>query len=83
MKYLVPLLLIVMIACKEKKTEIAVNTGTVHRYSLPHFADPGSFNNIKETFPLIEKIYRDHAEKNHYPAVTFGVIAGGQLVYSG
>jgi CubicO group peptidase (beta-lactamase class C family) len=83
MKYLLPLLIAVLISCTEKKPEITVNTNSVQHYAIPHFADSASFSNMQDAFPVIEKIYRDYAEKNHFPAISFGVIAGGQLVYSG
>ena len=84
MKYLLPLLIIVIIGCTEKKEKVTiVNTNSVQRYSIPHFADSSSFSKMQEAFPAIEKIYRDYAEKNHFPAISFGIIAGGQLVYSG
>lgn len=85
MKYLLSLLVIVAIGCTEKKieTETIANTNSVQRYAIPHFADSAAFGNMQEAFPVIEKLYRDYAEKNHFPAISFGVIAGGQLVYSG
>jgi CubicO group peptidase (beta-lactamase class C family) len=83
MKYLLPLVIIIMISCAEKKTEVVVNTNSVQHYSIPHFADSTSFSNMQKAFPVIEKLYREYAEKNHFPAISFGVIAGGQLVYSG
>jgi len=84
MKNLLPLLILVVIGCTSKKNEVvSVNTSSVNRYAVPHFADTASFANIEKVFPVIEKLYRDYAEKNHFPAISFGVIAGGQLVYSG
>lgn len=83
MKYLLPLLIITMIGCNEKKPEIAVNRNSVQHYSIPRFADSTAFNKMQKAFPVIEKLYRDYAEKNHFPAISFGVIAGGQLIYSG
>lgn len=38
---------------------------------------------IKATLPVIEKMYNEYAEKNHFPAVAFGVVADGELVMSG
>lgn len=83
MKYLLPLLIIVLIGCTEKQTEVALPTTSTQQYSIPHFADSASFTKIQEAFPVIEKLYQDYAEKNHFPSISFGIIAGGQLVYSG
>ncbi len=84
MKKILPLLALAVIGCNPKKAEVVSdNTNSVNQYSIPHFADSASFSNIQKAFPVIEKLYRDYAEKNHFPAISFGVIAGGQLVYSG
>jgi len=83
MKYLLPLLIVTLISCTEKKQEIVVNNNSVQQYSIPRFADSTTFSNMEKAFPVIEKLYRDYAEKNHFPALSFGVIAGGQLVYAG
>ncbi len=83
MKYLHLLLFTTLIACSEKKTGISNHSQSAQRYSIPHLADSATFANIQKTFPVIEKLYRDYAMKNHFPAISFGVIAGRQLVYSG
>jgi CubicO group peptidase (beta-lactamase class C family) len=83
MKKLIPFLILGVIGCNPEKTETPVNSSSQHRYSIPHFTDSTSFNKIQQAFPVIEKLYRDYAEKNHFPAISFGLIAGGQLVYSG
>lgn len=56
---------------------------SVHSYSIPIFNDSTSFSKIKNTGAIIDKIYSDYAERNHFPAISYGIIAGGQLVYSG
>jgi CubicO group peptidase (beta-lactamase class C family) len=38
---------------------------------------------IRATLPLVEKMYHEYAEKNHFPAVAFGVVADGSLIMSG
>jgi hypothetical protein len=38
---------------------------------------------IKATLPVVEKLYRDYAEKNNFPGLAFGVVVDGQLLYSG
>jgi len=81
MKYLLPIL-IVMISCSEQKTKME-NMHSAQHYAIPHFADSASFTTMQQAFPVIEKLYRDYAEKSHFPAISFGIIAGGQLVYSG
>ncbi len=83
MKYLPLLLIVFLIGCTRKKSVPEVTTYSVQPYSIPHFEDSASFNKMEAAFPVIEKIYREYAERNHFPALSFGVIAGGKLVYSG
>jgi CubicO group peptidase (beta-lactamase class C family) len=34
-------------------------------------------------FPVVDKLYKDYAERNHYPGLVYGIVADGKLVYSG
>jgi CubicO group peptidase (beta-lactamase class C family) len=45
--------------------------------------DPGRLSRIKATLPVVEKLYRDYAEQNHFPGMAFGLVVDGELVYSG
>lgn len=52
-------------------------------YQPPSFTDAERMKKIETVFPIIEKIYHDYAEKNHFPGYAFGVVADGKLVFSG
>jgi CubicO group peptidase (beta-lactamase class C family) len=52
-------------------------------YQPPAFADADRAKKIAEYFPLVEKMYREYAEKNHFPGYAFGIMLDGNLVYSG
>lgn len=52
-------------------------------YKAAEFTDPARLEKIKQTFPAIEKIYKDYAAKNHFPGIAFGVVVDGKLVFSG
>jgi len=52
-------------------------------YQPPAFADANRLEKIKTLFPLAEKIYKEYAEKNHFPGYAFGIVLDGQLVYKG
>jgi len=56
---------------------------TTQSYKAPFFKDNNRLEKIKPFFPIIEKIYREHAEKNHFPGYSFGVVMDGALVFSG
>ncbi len=47
------------------------------------FTDNGRFAKIKTVFSMIDKIYKDHAEKNHFPGYAFGIMLDNHLIYSG
>ncbi len=55
----------------------------VSLYKTLAFPDEKRMQKIEATFPVIEKIYRDYAEINHYPGFAFGLIVDGNLIYSG
>lgn len=52
-------------------------------YKPAEFADTDRLEKIKKTFPAIEKIYKDHAARNHFPGIAFGIVVDGKLVFSG
>lgn len=52
-------------------------------YQPPAFADTGRVKKMKAAFPVIEKLFREHAERNHFPGLAFGIVADGKLIYSG
>ncbi len=56
---------------------------TKQTYQPPAFTDADRLEKIKATYSVAEKIYKDFAEKNHFPGYAFGVVVDGQLVYSG
>ena len=52
-------------------------------YQTPAFTDAERIKKIETVFPVIEKIYREYAEKNHFPGYAFGVMVDGKLAFSG
>ncbi|TLV03077.1 serine hydrolase domain-containing protein [Dyadobacter luticola] len=38
---------------------------------------------IRATLPVIEKMYQEYAEKNHFPGLAFGLVVDGKLLLSG
>jgi CubicO group peptidase (beta-lactamase class C family) len=39
-------------------------------------------NKIKPLFPAIDKMFLDHARKNHFPAIAYGIMLDGKLVHA-
>lgn len=38
---------------------------------------------IRSTLPVIEKLYQDYSDKNHFPGLAFGLVVDGKLLLSG
>jgi CubicO group peptidase (beta-lactamase class C family) len=47
------------------------------------FTDTDRLEKIKKTFPAIEKILKDHAVRNHFPGIAWGIVVDGELVFKG
>ncbi|MGN6401456.1 MAG: serine hydrolase domain-containing protein [Flavisolibacter sp.] len=52
-------------------------------YQQPYFADDDRIEKIKQTQGIIDRLYKEHAAKNHFPGFVYGIVAGGKLVYTG
>lgn len=52
-------------------------------YRPPVFTDAGRLEKLSTYFPLVEKLYKDYAAKNHFPGYAFGIMLDGKLVFSG
>jgi CubicO group peptidase (beta-lactamase class C family) len=52
-------------------------------YQAPVFTDPDRLKKIEALLPAVDKIYRDYAEKNHFPGFVYGVVLDGKLVHTG
>jgi CubicO group peptidase (beta-lactamase class C family) len=74
------------VSCQQKKqptTNTIEAVSYTKNYKPPYFSDSTRLEKIKKVFPVIEKIFKDHQEKNHFPGMAFGLIVDGQLVHSG
>ncbi|RZJ87026.1 MAG: serine hydrolase, partial [Hymenobacter sp.] len=45
----------------------------VTTYQPPVFTDPDRLKKLEAAFPIVEKLYKDVAEKRHIPGLTFGI----------
>lgn len=52
-------------------------------YQVPVFNDQERMKKIETTFPIIENLYKEYAEKNNYPGLAFGVVVDDKLIFSG
>ena len=73
---------LVLSACLYGQDKLVIpNPNTAYR--PPSFADADRLKKIETYFPVVEKIYKEYAEKNHFPGYAFGIMLDGKLVYSG
>jgi CubicO group peptidase (beta-lactamase class C family) len=76
------IILVSFLACEKAKEPVST-ASFVKDYRPPYFEDTNRLEKIKATLPVIEKIFKDHQEKNHFPGVAFALVVDGQLVHSG
>ncbi len=55
----------------------------VQSYVAPNFQDADRLAKIQAILPEIDRMYREYAEKNHFPGYAYGILLDGQLIYSG
>ncbi|RYY29220.1 MAG: class A beta-lactamase-related serine hydrolase [Sphingobacteriaceae bacterium] len=58
-------------------------TSLAQNYNPAVFTDPDRNKKIEAAFPAIDQLYKDYAEKNHYPALVYGIVVDGKLVRTG
>ena len=47
------------------------------------FTDSDRLKKIEATYPVIDQIYKDYAEKNYWPGMVYGIVVDGKLVHTG
>jgi CubicO group peptidase (beta-lactamase class C family) len=52
-------------------------------YTLPFFKDSTRLEKVNRTKAVIDALYRQQAEKNHFPGMVYGVMVDGKLAYTG
>jgi CubicO group peptidase (beta-lactamase class C family) len=50
-------------------------------YHPATFTDAGRMEKIMQTFPVIDKLFKDYADSNHLPGVAYGLVVDGKLIY--
>jgi CubicO group peptidase (beta-lactamase class C family) len=55
----------------------------IQAYLPPVFLEADRLARMQAFFPEVDAMYRDYAEKNHFPGYAYGIVLDGQLVYSG
>lgn len=71
-----------LFSCKQSKQAeklTAVQYDSLYQPAV--FTDAARMEKIKLALPVIDSIYRRHAEENHFPGIAFGIVVDGQLLY--
>jgi len=82
---LLPYFLIGSLSCgPSPQTDFSTskNITSTHTYAIPDFEDMEAFERLSTAFPVIEQLYLDYATSNHFPSISFGIVADGKLVYA-
>jgi CubicO group peptidase (beta-lactamase class C family) len=83
-KYLLlSLLFINFVYCQKSFNQFNDDFSSDNSYKAPVFLDSARIRNIKNTFPNVERIYKEFAEKRKIPGLAFSVMVDGFPVYSG
>ncbi|HEV7781039.1 MAG TPA: serine hydrolase domain-containing protein [Chitinophagaceae bacterium] len=78
------LLAVVFFSCNQQTASTAKERSQFDSsYQPAVFTDPDRLEKIKKLFPAIDSLYCQHAEKNHFPGIAFGIVVDGKLVYTG
>jgi CubicO group peptidase (beta-lactamase class C family) len=82
-KYLLFISIIIFfISCTQTENKTSQSTTLYDSSYMPAvFTDTGRLEKIKAAFAIIDSIYKKHATDNHFPAIAFGLVVDGQLVY--
>lgn len=64
-------------------TSIFVNAQNSKSFKPNAYNDAARDKRIAQTFPLVEQLYKQYAEKNHIPGYAFGIVVDGKLVFKG
>jgi CubicO group peptidase (beta-lactamase class C family) len=52
-------------------------------YQPATFTDPDRLKKIEKAFPVLDRLFTDHAVKNHLPGMAYGIVVDGKLVHTG
>ena len=78
-------LFITLLACQAPKEKNSKGSATEEnsKYLEPVFADIDRVAKLKDASSIVDEIYKDYAEQNHFPSITYGVVSNGQLIHAG
>ncbi|MEX0609524.1 MAG: serine hydrolase domain-containing protein [Balneolaceae bacterium] len=77
--------LTLILGCESYGTKIS--TPEISQYSkaykAPEFSDSSRFQNIKNSLPQIDEVFKNHAASNNYPGFSYGIVVDDSLIFTG
>lgn len=52
-------------------------------YYPPKFADTARMSKIRKAIPVVDRLYQEHARRNNFPGMAYGLIVDGKLLHTG
>lgn len=82
--FFLSVIVILLISCSQNKlTEKQEATHYDSSYQPAVFTDPARLEKIKQTYAVVDQLYKDYADSNHLPGLSYGIVADGKLIYTG
>ena len=64
-------------------TSISIGYAQKNDYQPPVFTDGQRLEKITALLPVVDSLYQNYAQKNHFPGFAYGVVVDGKLIHSG
>lgn len=65
------------------QAQLAKPAAVHNTYQPPVFTDANRLEKIKAAQEVVDGLYKEHALRNHFPGMVYGVVANGKLLYTG
>jgi CubicO group peptidase (beta-lactamase class C family) len=62
---------------------VLVAASTVAPAQTPGFSDPNRLTKLASTFPEIDRVFREHAEREHIPGGVWAIVIDGKVAHIG
>jgi CubicO group peptidase (beta-lactamase class C family) len=72
-----------VVSCNNNDSTTVASTHIDSSYQAGPMHDSNRMERIRSSFPIIDRMFREHAEKNHLPGTAFGLVVDGELVFTG
>lgn len=79
-RFLFVIALLFLLSCNNKTNRYGgVEYDTTYHPAV--FTDTARLSKIRAVLPVLDSLYKKHAEDNHFPGISFGIMVDGELIY--